>query len=248
MFNTDVYDVRVAFLNKLNRSKFVGENIGSRTIEVVNAGFVADKDTIFGTLNEEWWARELEWYMKMSLNVNDIRGEIPDGWKRVSGVSGEVNSNYGWCVFHKNNHSQIDQVILELRKRPDSRRAVCIYTRPEMWHEYNENGKDDFMCTNVVQYLIRDGLIHSVVQMRSNDVVWGYKNDIQWQRYVLRYVHKNLLIRYPDLKLGNVYWSVGSLHLYERHWWLADAWGWFGEAMSRDEYNKRVTCEGGTPL
>ena len=46
--------------------------------------------------------------------------------------------------------------------------------------------KNDFICTNSVNYYIRNGEINCVVQMRSNDVVYGYKNDYAWQRYVLK--------------------------------------------------------------
>jgi thymidylate synthase len=48
--------------------------------------------------------------------------------------------------------------------------------------------------------------------MRSNDVIFGYKNDYAWQQYVLH----NLAI---DLYLepGRMIWQVQNLHVYERH-------------------------------
>ena len=66
-----------------------------------------------------------------------------------------------------------------------------IYTRPSIWMEYNEDGKNDFICTNAVTYYIRDNYLQSVVQMRSNDVVFGYKNDYAWQLYVLEQMAKD---------------------------------------------------------
>ncbi|MGZ7196727.1 hypothetical protein ACXWOC_11115, partial [Streptococcus pyogenes] len=73
----------------------------------------------------------------------------------------------------------------ELIEKPDSRRAIMIYTRPSMQVDFERDGMSDFMCTNNVQYLIRDGRVHAIVNMRSNDVVFGFRNDYAWQKYVL---------------------------------------------------------------
>jgi len=70
----------------------------------------------------------------------------------------------------------------------------------------------DFMCTNAVQYLIRDDKLNAIVQMRSNDVVYGYRNDYAWQEHVLKNMAQSLKV-----DCGNIYWNVGSLHVYERH-------------------------------
>ena len=48
--------------------------------------------------------------------------------------------------------------------------------------------------------------------MRSNDVVYGYKNDYAWQSYILK-----LLAGLLEIQFGNIYWQVQNLHIYERH-------------------------------
>ena len=98
-----------------------------------------------------------------------------------------------------------------------------IYTRPFMWYDYNLNGRSDFMCTNDVQYLIRDGAVHAVVQMRSNDAVFGYKNDRAWQQHVLERLTAELSTASGNsYRVGHLYWNVGSLHVYSRHYHLVD--------------------------
>jgi thymidylate synthase len=92
-----------------------------------------------------------------------------------------------------------------------------IYQRPSIWHEFNEDGKNDFICTNAVTYYIRDKKLHCVVQMRSNDVVFGYKNDYAWQRYVLNKLRNDLYYDGYKLDEGDIYWQVQNLHVYERH-------------------------------
>jgi thymidylate synthase len=211
MYNT-INDIRDAFVGMLRDEQFVTDKTGVKMLEIVGANFHANEPSIFGKVNEEYVERELEWYKSMSLNVNDIPGGPPAIWKQVADVNGYINSNYGWCIWSTENYSQYRQVLHELKKNPESRRAVMIYTRPNMWYDYNHSGRSDFMCTNAVQYMIRKDKLHVVVQMRSNDVVFGYKNDYAWQKFVLDELAGEL-----NVPAGDIIWNVGSLHVYERH-------------------------------
>ena len=102
-----------------------------------------------------------------------------------------------------------------------------VYQRPSIWHEYNENDKNDFICTNAVTYYIRDGKVNCVVQMRSNDVVYGYKNDYAWQHHVLSQLTHDSNSIYlsqawdadyrKEMEVGTITWQVQNLHVYERH-------------------------------
>ena len=102
--------------------------------------------------------------------------------------------------------------LAELKQSPDSRRAVMIYQRPSIWSEYHIDGCNDFICTNSVAYYIRKGKLHCSVSMRSNDVVYGYKNDYAWQQYMLMNLANDL-----DVEPGNMIWQVQNLHVYEKH-------------------------------
>jgi thymidylate synthase len=210
-----VRNIREEFIFLKKQEIYVTDKTGVNMLEIRSASFIADGPAIFGTVNEDYVKRELEWYESMSLNVNDIPGGPPAIWKQVADSQGYINSNYGWCIWSADNQFQYEHVKRELQQNPESRRAVMIYTRPEMWDNYNFDGRSDFMCTNVVQYIIRYGKLDSIVQMRSNDVVFGYKNDWAWQSHVL-----DLLANDLGVERGNIYWNVGSLHVYERHFHL----------------------------
>ena len=211
----DVNAVRNYFRTAFAENDFVIDKTGSKMLELVGASFVASEPSIFGVINEDYVKRELDWYKSCSLNVNTIAGDVPKIWKQVATPDGRINSNYGWCVYSEDNGLQYLNALDELRKNPNSRRAVMIYTRPTMWSDYNHDGMSDFMCTNAVQYMIRKGKLTAVVQMRSNDVVFGYKNDYAWQKYVLDMLAADL-----EVPAGDIIWSVGSLHVYERHFLL----------------------------
>lgn len=208
---SNVRNIQDAFVNLYKSKQFVTDKTGVKTIELVGASFVCDKPAIFGEPNFDYIKRELEWYESESLNVNDLQ-PTPQIWQDISDKDGMIHSNYGYLIYSEKNGRQFMKVRDELIKNPNSRRAVMIYTRPSIHNEYNKNGMSDFICTNAVQYLIRDKRLHAVVQMRSNDVVFGYRNDFAWQRYVLEFLADELKLEY-----GDITWQVGSLHVYERH-------------------------------
>lgn len=185
------------------------------TLELIGSSFIADEPTIFGAVNEEYVESELEWYLSMSLDVNDIKPKVPTIWRAVADANGLINSNYGFLLFHADNGLQYANVFDKLTADPTTRQAVAIYTRPTMHDDWNRNGRSDFVCTNAVNYYLRDGALHAVVQMRSNDVVFGYRNDYAWQRYVL-----NMLADDLGVEPGQIIWQAGSLHVYARHYHL----------------------------
>lgn len=210
-------DICDKFVKKLRKGEFVTDKSGVKTIEIMNASFLADDEALFGMVNEDYVARELGWYLSKSLNVNDIPAPVPAIWKAVASPEGWINSNYGWCIYSVENHDQFINCVTELKRNHDSRRAIMIYTRPSMQWEYSTGGMSDFMCTNTVQYLIRKGKVHALVYMRSNDAIFGYKNDYAWQKFVLDNVSNEI-----GIPAGDIYWNVASLHVYERHFNLVE--------------------------
>jgi thymidylate synthase len=206
-----VSHIRQAFLDKYQSESYVTDKTGVKTIEIVNASFVATESAIFGAPNQEYIQREINWYNSMSLSVRDL-DPTPKIWEMISSNSNMIHSNYGNLIYSHANGLQYENVKHELKTNPNSRRAVMIYTRPTMHSEFNTDGMSDFICTNAVQYMIRDNKLEAVVQMRSNDVVFGYRNDYAWQLHVLKKLASEL-----DIATGDIHWNVGSLHVYERH-------------------------------
>lgn len=192
---------------------------GVKTLELAPIHFEANYETILGAVNHEYVQAELEWYLSKSLFVSDIPGGPPKIWQDVADKDGRINSNYGWMIFSEENGNQYDNVLNELRRDPSSRRGVMIYIRPDMHTAHKVNGMRDFVCTTHVQYLIRGGVLITHVSMRSNDAVFGYRNDYHWQRYVSERLAADL-----QVPLGPIYWTAGSLHFYSRHFYMVDAY------------------------
>ena len=211
-----VQDVRDYFVAGKQRSMHMTtDKTGVKCIELIGASFLANEPAIFGEPNLEYIKREIKWYQSMSLNINDIYGDersAPEAWKYAASPEGFINSNYGYLIYSKENGYQYDNVLEELKQSPDGRRAEMIYTRPSIWEEFDYLGMSDFICTNAVSYYIRNGRLDCCVQMRSNDVVYGYKNDYAWQQHVLEELAYDL-----HIEAGKMIWQVQNLHVYEKH-------------------------------
>lgn len=210
-----VEDIRQEFVLKLESEEFVIDKNGGKVVEIIGATFLADEETIFGVFNHEYVERELEWYKSQSRNVNDIPGGPPTIWKQVATPDGRINSNYGWCIWSEENSNQYYNVLNELKRNPDSRRGQMIYTRPTMHYDYNTDGMSDFMCTAYSQHYIRNGKLVTHYVMRSNDSIFGYKNDRAWAGHVHEMLAQDLGI--PE---GDIIWTASSLHVYQRHFHL----------------------------
>ena len=220
-----VKDIREFFIGELNDGEFTIDKTGQKTIELFGASFLATEPAIFGEPVKDYINAEIAWYESQSTNINKlakIYGKSPVAWQYAANDYGEINSNYGHLIYSEKFYSQYNNVLQELLKNPDGRRATMVYNRPSIWKEYNEDGKSDFICTNAVTYYIRDGILHAVVQMRSNDVVFGYKNDYAWQFHVMEklcfdYNNEDRYVNGNTIEPGMMMWQVQNLHVYERH-------------------------------
>lgn len=220
MYNTS--DIKNLLIEKYKNNDFRITKNGVKTIELQGIQFVADKDYIIREPNYEYAQREIRWYESQSLNVYDMEGDIPTIWKQVADVNGDINSNYGWMIFSKENGSQYKNCLWSLANDPTTRQGVMIYNRPEMQQDWNKNHKYDFCCTFAVQYFLNPVgdkyELNTFVLMRSNDAVFGYDNDVIWQNYVRDKLAKDLSERLnKDIVINPIVWYASSLHVYERH-------------------------------
>lgn len=223
-----VRDVRLEFVRKLADGEVTpGKTPDGDTVEILGAHFLADEPTIFGKPAEGYVQRELAWYMGQSLNVNDMPPPVPEIWRRVSDPEGFVNSNYGWIVFSEENGNQFGHCLAQLQADLEfrgGRQACMIYQRPSMHVDAFRNGMSDFVCTDAVHCFLRGPrdeppTLHYHVVMRSNDAVFGYKNDLAWHEVVREMIFDELVEASGlPVELAPVTWTAASLHVYRRHW------------------------------
>jgi hypothetical protein len=82
-------------------------------------------------------------------------------------------SLYGEFAFYgPKGFSQYDGVLAELRRDPDSRRAVVVLATPA------DLVRSGLPCTLALQFFIRDGRLSLLAHMRSSDAVLGVPYDV----------------------------------------------------------------------
>ena len=163
----------------------------NNTVSLRGASFLVTSSHLLGahTLNYEYQDAEIQWYVSQSLKVQDlfdIYGKKVRLWEDASDMDGMINSNYGYCIFSEERGSQYDHCLAKLGVMSGTRQAVMLYQH----HDMHKIAGRDFTCTNAVHYYLEYPQdyyyprLNTVVQMRSNDAVYGFNNDYAWQRWV----------------------------------------------------------------
>jgi thymidylate synthase len=174
--------------------------------------------------NFGFMAGEFLWYwqgrsdLDMMLYYNKRMGDFSD-----DGVT--LNSAYGKRILTREESiSQWEACVKTLSEDTDSRRALMLINQPHDNIHASLFGSKDVPCTLSLQFFIRENNLHLHVHMRSNDVIWGLTNDL----FSFTMLQECMLLelketgKFSDLQLGTYYHTAGSMHLYERHFELAD--------------------------
>lgn len=103
--------------------------------------------------------------------------------------------------------------VLELDRDMATRRAHVSFTR-ELDAEHQ---RQSYFCATGTQFLRRRGRLDQIVTMRSNDVWHG----LPYNLFAFGQLQATLARVLGD-ELGELHLNIGSLHLYERHFELAD--------------------------
>jgi len=107
---------------------------------------------------------------------------------------------------------QMAYVIGALMRDQNTRQAVI-----SIWRESPPPSRD-IPCTLSVQWLIREDLLHCFVTMRSSDIWLGWPYDNFNFTMMSAYLLLAIGAFYPKLKLGNIVFTLGSGHLYDKDW------------------------------
>lgn len=149
---------------------------------------------------------EFLWYLTKSDDVDFITAYIPN-YKKEVGADGRINGAYGPRLFSTYGLDQIEAVIRLLERKPHTRRAVLqLYAATDL------DIDEEVPCTTTLQFFIRDGKLHLMASLRSNDAYLGLPHDV-FCFTMLQEMIANRLGR----ELGEYIQMVGSFHLYEKH-------------------------------
>lgn len=170
---------------------------------------------------------ELLWYLSGNDSTDWI-SNYSTFWSKISDDGKTANSAYGARIFKSHDRiaagidaswTQWDYVIQELKKDPDSRRAVIHIRSPQDSILANL----DVPCTLSLQFFLREDNVHMVTSMRSSDVILGLVYDVPaftlFQELLALHLTRELG---RPIGLGSYTHLSASLHVYERHYEMVE--------------------------
>lgn len=123
-----------------------------------------------------------------------------------------------------NGVDQLKHVVELLNNDPVTRRAVIGIYDPVV---DTDPGKD-IPCNDFIQFMSRLGKLDMHVFIRSNDLMWGWSgiNAFEWSAL------QEIVAGLVGVQVGQLHFSISSLHLYDQHWNKASKIAEAGSAYS----------------
>ena len=168
---------------------------------------------------------ELLWFLAGDTNVkylNDNRVTIWDEWADEKGDLGPVYGKQwtSWETPDGSRINQINEVIEQIKAKPDSRRLIVSAWNPADLPDEavapDENARNGRMalapCHTMFQFYVANGELSCQLYQRSADLFLGVPFNIA--SYSLLTM---MAAQVVGLKPGTFVHTFGDLHLYENH-------------------------------
>jgi thymidylate synthase len=155
---------------------------------------------------------ELLWFLRGDTNVRWLQERGVTIWDEWADAQGNLGRVYGaqWCDWRTAEGRaihQIDRVIEQIRRTPDSRRLIV-----SAWNV----GELDQMalppCHALFQFFVGEGRLSCQLYQRSADIFLGVPFNIASYALLTR-----MVAQVCELEPGMFIHTFGDLHLYSNH-------------------------------
>jgi thymidylate synthase len=155
---------------------------------------------------------ELLWFLRGDTNVRWLQAHGVTIWDEWADAQGNLGPVYGaqWCAWKTPDGravNQIDQVIAQIRKNPDSRRLIV-----SAWNVGEIEKMALPPCHALFQFYISQGELSCQLYQRSADLFLGVPFNIA--SYALLTL---MMAQVCGLRPGEFIHTFGDLHLYANH-------------------------------
>lgn len=186
------------------------------------------KNNVFAQLAETAWVLAGRNDLEFLSHYLPRAVEFSDDGKTWRAAYGPRIRRWGGHV------DQVAHVINRLQEDPNTKRAVISIFDPGS--DFTET--KDVPCNNWLQFIQRNGRLDLHVTVRANDAIWGFSgiNFFEWS------VLHEIVARSLDWEVGSLSWYVGTFHIYERHYSVAQRLSGPERFRSPYEFNIAPTC------
>ncbi|AHG59955.1 thymidylate synthase [Buchnera aphidicola] len=159
---------------------------------------------------------ELLWFLKGDTNIKYLNQNKISIWNNWADEQGEVGPIYGkqwrnWNTSEKNKIDQIKNILIQLKKDPDSRRILV-----SSWNVGEINKMKLPPCHILFQFYVFNKKLSCQLYQRSCDVFLGLPFNIASYAILI-----HMIAQQCDLEVGEFLWTGGDVHLYNNHIELA---------------------------
>ena len=156
---------------------------------------------------------ELLWFLQGSTNIAYLRDNKVSIWDEWADAAGELGPVYGkqWRSWEGANGQTIDQiqwVVDEIRRNPDSRRLIV-----SAWNVADLPQMALMPCHSLFQFYVADGKLSCQLYQRSGDIFLGVPFNIA--SYALL---THMVAQVCGLGVGDFVHTLGDAHLYSNHY------------------------------
>jgi thymidylate synthase len=155
---------------------------------------------------------ELLWFLRGDTNVRSLNEKGVTIWDEWADENGDLGPVYGaqWIRWRGADGAvvnQIDSVIAEIKRNPDSRRLIV-----SAWNVTELDRMALPACHVLFQFYVHDGELSCQLYQRSADLFLGVPFNIA--SYALLTM---MVAQVCDLRPGEFIHTFGDLHLYQNH-------------------------------
>jgi len=156
---------------------------------------------------------ELLWFLQGDTNVAYLKDNKVSIWDEWADVNGELGPVYGkqwrrWAGPDGNEIDQIQWVVDEIKRNPDSRRLIV-----SAWNVADLPRMALMPCHTMFQFYVADGKLSCQLYQRSGDIFLGVPFNIA--SYALL---THMVAQVCGLGVGDFVHTLGDAHLYSNHY------------------------------
>jgi thymidylate synthase len=155
---------------------------------------------------------ELLWFLKGDTNLKYLHENGVTIWDEWADEHGDLCPVHGkqWCAWETRDGrviNQIDDVIAQIKRTPDSRRLIV-----SAWNVGELDQMALMPCHALFQFYVADGRLSCQLYQRSADLFLGVPFNIA--SYALLTM---MVAQVCELQAGEFVHTFGDLHLYSNH-------------------------------
>lgn len=155
---------------------------------------------------------ELLWFLRGDTNVQYLQEHGVRIWNEWAREDGDLGPIYGyqwrsWPDYHGGHIDQIQQIIDQLRRDPDSRRMLV-----SAWNVAQLDQMALAPCHCLMQFYVAEGRLSLQLYQRSADVFLGVPFNIASYALLLL-----MIAQVTGLEVGDFVHTFGDVHIYRDH-------------------------------